>query len=49
MKRIVCVLLTVATSLCAIADGDWVTMLGKTADLAGETGIAGFVKREAPS
>ena len=49
MKRIACIVLAVAASLSASADGDWVTMLGKTADLVGETGIAGFVKREAPS
>ena len=49
MKKILCTLIVVAASLAAKADGDWMTMLGKTADLAGETGIAGFMNRDAPA
>lgn len=50
MKKILCALLFAsAAAFAAKADGDWMTMIGKTAELAGETGIAGFMKREAPS
>ena len=49
MKKILCILIVAAASLAAKADGDWMTMLGKTADLAGETGIAGFMNRDAPA
>ena len=50
MKKILCALLVAsAASFAANADGDWKSMIGKTAGLAGETGIAGFMKREAPS
>ena len=37
MKKSLCILIVAAASLVAKADGDWMTMLGKTADLAGET------------
>ena len=50
MKKILCALLVAsAASFAANADGDWKSMIGKTAGLVGETGIAGFMKREAPS
>ena len=49
MKKILCIVIVAAASLAAKADGDWMTMLGKTADLAGETGIAGFMNRDAPA
>lgn len=49
MKKILCVLFFATASLAAKADGDWMSMLGKTLELAGETGITGFAKREAPA
>ena len=49
MKKILCIVIVAAASWAAKADGDWMTMLGKTADLAGETGIAGFMNRDAPA
>ncbi len=42
----------VLTAVCAFgasAEGDWKTTLGKVADLSGDTGLAGFAKREAPA
>ena len=49
MEKILCIVIVAVASLAAKADGDWMTMLGKTADLAGETGIAGFMNRDAPA
>ncbi len=49
MKKILCIVIVAAASWAVKADGDWMTMLGKTADLAGETGIAGFMNRDAPA
>ena len=49
MKKILCIVIVAAASLAAKSEGDWMTMLGKTADLAGETGIAGFMNRDAPA
>ena len=50
MKKILCALFVMfAAALAVKAEDDWMTMLGRTAELAGETGIAGFVKREAPA
>ena len=49
MKKILCALFFAVASLAVKADGDWMSMLGKTLELAGETGIAGFAKREAPA
>lgn len=42
----------VLAAVCAFgasAEGDWKTTLGKVADLSGDTGLAGFAKREAPA
>ena len=49
MKKILCILFIASAALAAKSEGDWMTMLGKTADLAGETGIAGFMNRDAPA
>ncbi len=49
MKKILCISLAAVTVLAAKADEDWMTMLGKSADLAKETGLAGFMKRDAPA
>jgi len=38
-----------ACAFYARADGDWKTTLGKTGDLSKETGLAGFIQREAPA
>ena len=49
MKRYLTALLIAACALGARADGDWRTTLGKVKDLSGDTGISGFIKREAPA
>ena len=49
MKKFLLSLLVVAGCFAAQADGDWKTTLGKVKDLAGDTGIAGFGKKEAPA
>ncbi len=49
MKKILCISLAAVTVLAAKADEDWITMLGKSADLAKETGMVGFMKRDAPA
>ena len=49
MKKILCISLAAVTVLAAKADEDWMTMLGKSADLAKETGMVGFMKRDAPA
>ena len=38
-----------AATFCAQADGDWRDTLGKVKDLSGDTGIAGFLRKEAPA
>ena len=48
MKRMLIALLAAACALGARADGDWKTTLGKVKTLAGETGISGFMRAEAP-
>ena len=49
MKKFLMALLVLAGALCAQADGDWRTTLGKVWDLGGDTGIAGFLQKEAPA
>ena len=49
MKKILAALAIVACAFSAQAEGDWQTTLGKVKDLLGDTGISGFVKREAPA
>lgn len=49
MKKTFCLLVVALFALYAKADGDWKSMLGKTVELIGETGIAGFIKSEAPA
>ena len=48
IRRFVAVLAAVC-AFGASAEGDWKTTLGKVADLSGDTGLAGFAKREAPA
>ena len=49
MKRIL-ILLALACAFAASGkEGNWRTMIGKTGDLAGETGIAAFASKEAPA
>ena len=46
------ILLSASLALSASAaddQGDWLTMVGKLKDLSGETGIAGFLQKEAPA
>ena len=49
MKKFLMALLVLAGALGAQADGDWRTTLGKVWDLGGDTGIAGFLQKEAPA
>ena len=49
MKKFLMVLLVLAGALGAQADGDWRTTLGKVWNLGGDTGIAGFLQKEAPA
>ena len=49
MKKL---LITVVAMVCALgahADGDWKTTFGKVKDLSGDTGVAGFLRKEAPA
>ena len=48
MKKMFLALLVAACAFGAHADGDWKTTLGKVKTLAGDTGIAGFMKKDAP-
>lgn len=48
IRLFVAVLAAVCT-FGASAEGDWETTLSKVADLSGDTGLAGFAKREAPA
>ena len=49
MKKIILTLLAMACALGASAAGDWKETLGKVKDLSGDTGIAGFARKEAPA
>ena len=49
MKKIILTLLFAACAFGAQAEGDWRTTLGKVTDLLGDTGIAGFARKEAPA
>ena len=49
MKKFLVAALGLALAFGASADGDWRTTLGKVKDLSGDTGISGFVKKEAPA
>ena len=49
MKKL---LMSIAVAVCALgaqAEGNWQDTLAKVKNLAGDTGISGFVKREAPA
>ena len=48
MKKFLMAMVVAACALGAQADGDWQTTLAKVKNLSGDTGISGFVKREAP-
>ena len=49
MKRFILALIAAACALGAQADGDWRDTLGKVKDLSGDTGVAGFMRKEAPA
>ncbi|MBQ7234348.1 MAG: hypothetical protein IJS36_02960, partial [Kiritimatiellae bacterium] len=52
MKKYLTALLVAACALCASADGEapaWKTTLAKVKNLSGDTGISGFMKKEAPA
>ncbi len=49
MKRILIVLVALAATFGAQADGDWKTTLGKVKDFSGDMGFMAFMKREAPA
>ena len=49
MKKFLMALVAATCALGVQADGDWRTTLGKVKDLSGDTGISGFVKKEAPA
>ncbi len=49
MKKMFLALLVAVGCFAAQAEGDWRTTLGKVKDLSGDTGIAGFTKKEAPA
>ena len=49
MKRFLLALVVSACALGASAGGDWRDTLGKVKDLSGDTGIAGFMRKEAPA
>ena len=49
MKKIILTLLAAVCALGASADGDWRTTRDKVWDLGGDTGISGFLKKEAPA
>ena len=48
MKKFLVAVLGLVFALGVQADGDWRTTLGKVKDLSGDTGIAGFARKEAP-
>jgi len=49
MKKFLMALVVAACALGVQAEGDWKTTLGKVKDLSGDTGIAGFARKEAPA
>ena len=49
MKRFLLALIVAACALGARADGNWMTTLAKVKNLPAETGIAGFMRKEAPA
>ena len=49
MKSFQIALFASALALGASAEGNWLTTLAKAKGLVGETGIAGFARREAPA
>ena len=49
MKKVIMALLAAACALGASAAGDWKETLGKVKDLSGDTGIAGFARKDAPA
>ena len=49
MKKFLMALLVLVGALGAQAVGDWRTTLGKVWNLGGDTGIAGFLQKEAPA
>ena len=48
MKKLLMAMIVAACALGAQAEGNWQDTLAKVKNLAGDTGISGFVKREAP-
>ena len=49
MKKILMALFVALASVCVQAEGDWRDTLGKVKELSGDTGIAGFARKEAPA
>ena len=49
MKKLLTAMIVAACALGAQAEGNWQSTLAKVKNLAGDTGISGFVKREAPA
>ena len=49
MKRLLMAFAVAACALGAQAEGNWQDTLAKVKNLAGDTGISGFVRREAPA
>ena len=49
MKRFSMAMIAFFCAFGAQAEGDWRTTLGKVTDLLGDTGIAGFARKEAPA
>ena len=48
MKRFILAIIVAACALGVQADGDWRDTLGKVKDLSGDTGVAGFLRKDAP-
>ena len=49
MKKFIIAMVAAACAFGAQAEGNWQNTLAKVKNLAGDTGISGFVKREAPA
>ena len=49
MKKFLVIALGLAFACGASADGDWRDTLGKVKDLSGDTGVSGFLRKEAPA
>ena len=49
MKKILMALFVALASVCVQAEGDWRDTLGRVKELSGDTGIAGFARKEAPA